>query len=524
MLVVKERKLLLVRSRNPERITSIMPRAARQVEIKGKEFTAVSHCIDATRILRNLGIDAPSPILSYYDWPRGRDIPEPFEAQLQTAAFLTLHNRAFVLNSIGTGKTIASLWAYDYLRSIGKCQSVLAVAPLSTLVPTWADTIDEHLPHLRYRVLHGDKTKRLKLLKQPADVYIINHDGLKIILDDLVKHPTINLVILDELAEIARNHRTARWKTTNALINQKHKRLAAWGLTGTPTPNQPTDAYGQAKLMVPSAAPPYFSRFRDQVMRQRGQFTWVPRENATEEVFKLLQPSIRYARDDCIDLPPTTYVDRHVELTPEQRQAYDAMQQQLVAEHANAQILAVNEGVKVAKLVQIACGVAYGSDGTDVVVGAKPRIREVMRLVEESASKTLVFVPFLSALELVLSALTRAGFNALPIHSGVTKTQRDETFGRFRHQKDLQVLVCQPDAMSHGLTLTSASTIVWYAPTMKPGTYEQANGRITRPGQKHNTLIVHIEGTPIERRIYHRLQTRQKLQGLLLDMVREQRG
>jgi SNF2 family DNA or RNA helicase len=83
------------------------------------------------------------------------------------------------------------------------------------------------------------------------------------------------------------------------------------------------------------------------------------------------------------------------------------------------------------------------------------------------------------------------------------------------------VLVAQPAAMSHGLTLVAANTIVWYAPVTSNETYEQANGRITRPGQKHQQFIINIEGTAIERKIYDRLRNKQKTQGLLLDLVQE---
>jgi SNF2 family DNA or RNA helicase len=78
--------------------------------------------------------------------------------------------------------------------------------------------------------------------------------------------------------------------------------------------------------------------------------------------------------------------------------------------------------------------------------------------------------------------------------------------------------------MAHGLTLVKASTILWYAPTTRADVYEQANGRITRPGQKFNTLIVHIWGTAIEKRMYQRLQTKQSMQGILLDMIKEGRS
>ena len=88
----------------------------------------------------------------------------------------------------------------------------------------------------------------------------------------------------------------------------------------------------------------------------------------------------------------------------------------------------------------------------------------------------------------------------------------------------MRVLVAQPGAMSHGLTLTAANTIVWFAPITSNETYLQANARITRPGQKVNQLIVMIEGTVMERRYYQRLKDKQKVQGLFIEMVRESRA
>jgi SNF2 family DNA or RNA helicase len=80
------------------------------------------------------------------------------------------------------------------------------------------------------------------------------------------------------------------------------------------------------------------------------------------------------------------------------------------------------------------------------------------------------------------------------------------------------VLVANPGTMSHGLTLTAASVIVWFSPIHSAEIYEQANARIVRPGQKRNTLIVRMEGSDLERRMYDKLQTRTKVQGTLLSM------
>jgi SNF2 family DNA or RNA helicase len=108
------------------------------------------------------------------------------------------------------------------------------------------------------------------------------------------------------------------------------------------------------------------------------------------------------------------------------------------------------------------------------------------------------------------------------IFGEVSKTDRDRILGAFQKDTDPQVLIAQPAAMSHGLTLTAASVIVWFAPITSAETYEQANARITRPGQKHNQLIVNIQGTRLEARMYDRLKKKVSLQGALLEMFREQ--
>ena len=104
------------------------------------------------------------------------------------------------------------------------------------------------------------------------------------------------------------------------------------------------------------------------------------------------------------------------------------------------------------------------------------------------------------------------------VHGGVSKSQRDEIFHDFMQPSGARVLVAQPGTMAHGLTLTAADTIVWYAPTNSAETYTQANARIVRPGQKLKTLIVKVQGSDVERRMYQRLERRESMQGTLLGM------
>jgi hypothetical protein len=543
MIVHKKRRALILKVRHPERITSVIP-TAKSFQYKGTTLVAVPHKTEEVRVLRNIGIEAPNPILYYYDWPRAPYIKAPFQAQIATAAFLTGYNRAYCHNGLGSGKTQATLWAYDFLRAQKLVRSMLVVSPLSTLERTWGDSIFDHFPHLSFVVLHGTRERRLKLLQQPADIYIINHDGLKVVAHEIVKQDHIDLVVVDEIAQAARNAQTDRWDYLNWVVNGKSptkqvelpdgrtcrssvgkpgKVRGCWGLTGTPTPNEPTDAWAQCRLVTPETVPPYFNKFKEMVMRQVGPFSWVSRDNATDVVFNTMQPAIRFSREECVDLPPTTFTTREVSLTPEQAKAYKNMETKLFAEVESGKVLAVNEAVKVNKLVQICAGVLYDEHGNEVAMPCKPRLDVVAEIIEEADGKVIVFVPFVSSIALVANDLRKRGFSVEVIYGDVPKSKRDEVFSAFQKTQHPRVLVAQPAAMSHGLTLTAANTTVWYAPTNSADIYEQANARTTRPGQKRNTLIVNIEGSPIERKMYTRLKTKQKMQNMLLEMIQEAR-
>ena len=119
--------------------------SARSKVVGGRQLVVLPHRLDEIRVLNNIGVRAPSPILYYYDWP-GRYTP--FTHQRQTAAFLTLHRRALVLNDIGTGKSLSALWAADYLMRIGCVHKVLILSPLSTLERVWGDAIFSNFLHL----------------------------------------------------------------------------------------------------------------------------------------------------------------------------------------------------------------------------------------------------------------------------------------------------------------------------------------------------------------------------------------
>ncbi|MEM5400788.1 DEAD/DEAH box helicase [Paraburkholderia unamae] len=518
MLIWKPKKAVLFRLNHPERITSVIP-TAKLVKHEGQVLVAVPHRPDETAVLRNLGFAVPPPIKHHYEWSGPYN---PYEVQLESATFLSQHTRAYLLNGMGTGKTNTSLWAYDYLRSVRAVRRVLVVAPLSTLERTWADTVFRIFPHLSYAVLHGSAQRRRKLLKAEHDIYIVNHHGLKVIANDLKERNDIDLVIVDELA-VFRNNQTDLWKNLNVVLNKQCPRRA-WGLTGAPTPNEPTDAWAQCKLINPTHPdlPKYFSGFRERSMNQIDQYTWRAKPTANDEVQKIMQPSIRYSLDDCTDLPESVLIDREVELTDEQKLAYDQMLRKLAAEHANGEITAANQAVKVGKLVQIGCGVAYDAQGDHVTMDCSSRINELIEIIEESEGKVLVFAPFTGVIEHIAAEL-RKRWEIGVVHGGVGKDARDLIFRRFQDKQDpMHVIVANPGTMSHGLTLTAATTTCWYAPINSADTYTQANARVRRPGQTKASLIVRMSASPAERKIYGRLDGKIEMQDLLLDLIKEQ--
>lgn len=516
MVVNPATKEIILHLKHPDKITKTIPTST-TVDHKGKTLVRVPHRTPECKLLQNLGFDPPHPIDYYYDWPGQYT---PMEAQRATVRFLSLYNRAYCLNGLGVGKTISALWAYDFLRSEQSAGSLLVIAPLSTLERTWGDELFRHFPHLSFTVLHGTRAQRLQKLEEDHDVYIINHDGVKIITQEIAKHPAIDSIVIDELSQVARNASTNRWKALRDIVT---KRERVWGMTGTPTPNAPTDAWAQCRLLTPSTVPSFFAQWRAQTMEEVNQYKWVPKENALELVEQAMSPAIRFKREDCMDLPPVMYETRSVPLTPDQEKLYKDMEKTLYAQFKGGEITAVNAAVKVMRLVQIASGAAYDPHKKPVLILPKPRVQALLDIIEEAASKVIVFVPFRASLEMIAEELAKHT-TVEKIHGGVGKTERDRVFGAFQRGEHPQVLVAQPAAMSHGLTLTAASVIVWYAPVTSAETYEQANARITRPGQKHAQLIAHIEGSPAERNIYKSLTQKTSMQNDLLELFISNRG
>ncbi len=151
------------------------------------------------------------------------------------------------------------------------------------------------------------------------------------------------------------------------------------------------------------------------------------------------------------------------------------------------------------------------------------RLETLHELTEEAVAKVLIFAPYRCTVAMVAADRTARGKKVGIIHGGIGKSERSSIFHGFQNG-DIDEIVAQPGAMAHGLTLTAADLIAWYAPIDNNEIYEQANGRITRPSQNEQPVIAHIEGSPAERVIYGRLKRQQDFQNVVLELLQTEVG
>ena len=509
-----DNKALLIRTRTPEKITQVIQQSQviREIPDIGYEVL-VKWTLHNTVLLHMLGFKkAPSPIEGQYEWP---GMFKPFDHQKVTASFLTTNKRAFCLSEMGTGKTMSVIWAADYLLTKKLITRVLIVCPLSIMDAAWRVDLFKTAMHRRVDIAHGSRDKRVKVLQSDAEFVIINYDGIEIVVNDIAKGG-FDLIVCDE-ASALKVPTTRRWKTLNSLIGHD---TWLWLLTGTPAAQSPMDAYGLAKIVNPNNVPKYIGTFKDQVMLRLTQFKFVPRKDAQATVYKVLQPAIRYTKEECLDLPELVYTERDTPITPQQKKYYDLLKKEMLFEAAGEEVSAVNAAVKMNKLLQVSSGAVYSDTGEVIEFDCSVRLKEMTEIIEQSSHKVLIFANFKHGIVTIKRHLDKLGIPSDVIHGGITAPNRARIFSDFQTTQNIRVLIIQPKAAAHGVTLHAANTIIWWGPITSTETYLQANARVHRAGQKNPCTVVHLVGSQVERTLYTNLTTMTTAQTTLLDMYK----
>ena len=457
--------------------------------------------------------------LSDYRWPLMNPNHKPFAHQVEGVKFHLAHPRSYNLSDIGTGKTLMALWAADILIELGVAKKVLVATPLSTVQVVWGYELFTNFPHRYYAIAHGSREERRRAITSEAHFVIINHDGVNICELELIAQK-FDLIIIDEMTA----YKNAQTDKNKAMRRIAPKAKGVIGMTGLPTPNSPTEAYGQAKVVNPKnpLLPVYYTQFRDMVVQQVAQGVFVPKPNSSDIVHQVLQPAVRFTRDECLDIPPVFHQHLELDMTPEQKELYERMRKQLYIEYEAGAITAVNAGVKLNKLLQIAAGAVINDDGNVLICDAINKINMIIQTFEElGRTKLIVAAAYKAVVERLCSLLQGKGIDCQYIHGGIGQKVRTQYLNDFQYGS-LGMLIMQPECVAHGITLTATSTIVWQSMVASGETYEQFNGRITRAGQDKKQYVKHLISCSAERRIVNILEGKTDLSHEVLNLFANQ--
>lgn len=452
-------------------------------------------------------------------------------------------------NDIGTGKTFSAAWAIDYLLKLGAIKHILLVGPISTLEVVWQRTLFRVNSDVNITVLKGNAEKKKDAISRIAvpdcgpTISIINPDSLHII----ANHPAcdkLDLIVIDESA-MFRNSKSRRYSALCMLVGNfyetrngtaygkpiKRKVLIKdrsdrnwqrgfWPMTGSPSPEVPTDVWAISALASPDKVPKHFSTFRDMTMVRVDQFTWVPRPNAEQIIADMLRGTVtRFTRDECFDLPPTQYFTHELEMTDEQADLVKKLRRDSLAEVEAGLIKGPNQAVVINKFLQIFSGAVkvVGEDQVESIhkVDCGPKLTALDELLESSRGPVIVAAEFTGAIARLADHAER---NHIPYRVVMGETKSDDR--RFAFD-DLQgdkfkMLIAHPRTIAHGVTLTTSNVILWWTPIYSNEIYEQFCGRITRPGQERKTYIVHFTCSALERMVLAKVNKKKERQNLLL--------
>lgn len=210
-------------------------------------------------------------------------------------------------------------------------------------------------------------------------------------------------------------------------------------------------------------------------------------------------------------------------MTPQQNKYYRLLKDQMMVHAAGETISAVNAGVAVNKLLQISCGAAYTDDKEVVEFDAKPRLAVLDEVLEETSRKVIIFALFRSSIDTIVRHLTSNGIQCAEIHGSVSASKRGQIIHDFQTTDKVRVLVMQPQATAHGITLTAADTVVFFGPLMSVEQYVQCIARADRKGQDSDKVtVVHIESSPIEKKLFKAMASKVDDNSLLVSMFQNE--
>ena len=412
---------------------------------------------------------------------------------------------------MGTGKSKVLLDNIAMLYDKGKINGVLIIAPKGVYKNWYDSEIPLHMvDHIQRKmvlwqaVINQKQQRKLDILfKSEIDLHILimnveafsTKKGLDFANKFLLSHNT--LVAVDESTTI-KNPQAKRTKNILQLSKlSKYRRI----LTGSPVTKSPLDLYTQCFFLDPfllDHASYYSFRTRYAVMRTvnfngRSVNIVVGYHNLAELTEKLKPFSYRVLKDDCLDLPPKTYMKRIIQLTSEQKRVYQQMKQMALAELKGKMITTVNVITQLMRLQQITCGHFKADDGSMQEI-KNNRITELMDLLEEVEGKAIIWAHWRHDIATIVREIEKEYPGSVMTYYGDTTVEdRQKAITEIQNpESKIRFLVRTPQTAGYGITLTGASTMIYYSNGYDLEKRQQSEARIDRIGQKKPMTYIDI--------------------------------
>lgn len=439
----------------------------------------------------------------------------PHNYQKKAVKFLLAHAAAALFLDPGLGKTSITLAAIKMLRKKGLLNKVLLIAPLRVCHSVWPNEVCKwkDFNGLKVTVLHGPKKD--ELLKEEADIYVINPEGLEWLLQvnksktktgktrvnlDLRRWKKLGFdtLVIDELSKFKHTN-TNRFKALKLVLGTFARR---WGLTGSPASNGLLDLFGQCYVLDQGRTlGQYITHYRMKYFEQGYDgFSWNLRDGADEEIYERLRPLALRMGDDLLDMPKLVENNIKVQLPDKVVQIYDQLEEDLIAKLDEGVVTAKTAAVASGKCRQVAAGAIYRDPEVQALVKLPSskkdwselhtaKLDALQDLIEElQGSPILIAYDFEHDLERLKA---RFGKDLPYIGGGVTPKRSKELETKWNNG-ELPYLFGHPQSIAHGLNLQECGHhVCWFSLTWNYENYDQFNRRVRRQGNKAKRVFVH---------------------------------
>ena len=413
---------------------------------------------------------------------------------------------------MGTGKSKVLLDNVAMLFDKGKINSVLIVAPKGVYKNWYDSEIPEHLPkHINRNVvlwkalITKEQKRKLDSLFEndftKLQIFVMNVEALstKKGLDFARQFLNVKkaLFAVDESTTI-KNPGAKRTKNILGLSKMaKYRRI----LTGSPVTKSPLDLYTQCHFLDPYLLDytSYYA-FRNRYAEMRtANFSGRSVQVVTgyknlAELSETLKPfSYRVLKDDCLDLPPKTYMKRVIQLTPEQKRVYQQMKATALATLNGKMVTTMNVITQLMRLQQITCG-HFKADDDSIQNIKNNRIIELMDVLEEVEGKAIIWAHWRHDIDTIVESIEEQYPGSVVTYYGDTSTEdRQKAIKKIQDpESKVRFLVGTPQTGGYGITLTGASTMIYYSNGYDLEKRQQSEARIDRIGQKKPMTYIDI--------------------------------